>query len=515
MGISFNQLCGYFSHKCVNIVRCDKDLILFNDVKLITKNQTVFLKDIIYIGKTSMLKPQISNATSGSFILSNDSKISINSFFKNSSNIIELHDSEDIYEISNYTRDLFIEEVEIARQTATLLKSAIIGKGLHHIVKVASEILDNPIIVIDASYKVLANSDLGDITDKYWKENIQRGYCSYDFIAEVKKMKNVQNGVKSNEPFEVVCKGSPISKLILNIKIENKYVGNIILLACNRTFLPRDNEFLLLTSQITAEEMKKNIFYRNTKNITYEEIVYDILEGNLTSKEILHERIKSANIKFSPQLSVFIFDISKYSSNERHPGYLTDSFNSFFPLKNSVYYKDNIVVINDNEKTDTSVGVHSKLNNFLTVNKINLGISKEFSNMIECQKYYLQAIKAIEIGKVTNPQSNVIWYTDIQFYDLLSYKFKDFNYMDYYHPALNKLKDYDRLSNTDFYKTLFIYLKNNQSIQKTSEELLIHRNTARYRIQKIIEITKIDISNNENLFNIYVSYKIANYVEKI
>ena len=57
MAISFNQLCRFFLEKSVNILSDDKNLALLNNAKLITKNQTVFLKDIIYIGKTSMLQP--------------------------------------------------------------------------------------------------------------------------------------------------------------------------------------------------------------------------------------------------------------------------------------------------------------------------------------------------------------------------------------------------------------------------------------------------------------------------
>ena len=52
--------------------------------------------------------------------------------------------------------------------------------------------------------------------------------------------------------------------------------------------------------------MKKNSFYRNINNITYAEIIYDILEGNLTNREILHERIKSVNIKF-PQSYLYLY----------------------------------------------------------------------------------------------------------------------------------------------------------------------------------------------------------------
>ncbi|MBU3206700.1 helix-turn-helix domain-containing protein [Clostridium algidicarnis] len=514
MGVNFSKVCKHFSARYINVLRCDKNLTLFKDVKLITKDQSTFSKDIIYIGNMSFVESKINDAIGATFILINDSKFPLEKLPKNDLNVIELKDSEDIYEIFNYTRDLFLEDIEIVRETSTLLNAAIMDNGLDYIIKVASEILCNPIIIVDINYKILANSTLDDITDKYWRKNIKKGYCSYDFISEIKKMKDMQIGIKSNEPFEVVCKGSPVIKLVSAIKIGSTHVGNIILLSCKRKLLPKDNELLVLTSKIVAGEMKKDNFYKNTKNIAYERIIYDILDGKLSNKEVFNERIKNSNTKFPKKISVFVFDISNYSSYRRQSNYLTDTFNLLFPLKDLVYYKDNIILINDNEKVDEPLQEQEKLKEFLTENKIYLGISKEFSNMIECQKYYFQSIKAIKIGKIRNPKDFIINYRDIQFYDLLSLKSDELNYEEYYHPALFKLKEYDKINKTDFYNTLFVYLKNNQSIQNTSDELLIHRNTTRYRIQKIVDVTHLDVLDNEDMFNIYVSYKIADYLEK-
>lgn len=515
MSVGFIELCRHFSEKAVNIYFSDETSVFFHDVKLITREQSTFSNDFIYVGKTSMLQSEAKNLEKVSLILINDNNLSIEGFFINKLNIIECKNMEDIFEICNQTRELFFEDVQLEHRKSALLTSFITGNGLDHIVNVASQTLGNPVVLIDISYKVLAYSSSTDISDPVWIENIKKGYCSYDFIIAVKKMKSVQYGLKSGEPYEVVCKESPIPKLVSRIKIRGKYIGNVILLGCRKPFLPKDKELLALVSDIIAEEMKKNSFYRNTYNVVYDDLVYDLLENNLRSRRVLEERMKSGNIRFGKRLSVLVLDISKYTSSGKYSGYLRDKLNSLFSSSNSVYYNDAIVSIQDNEKLDMNSEFIQKVRDLLVPNRIYLGLSKEFSDIAECRKYYLQAVKAIEIGKIVCPENPLIFYSDVQLYDLLSSSHTPMDYKDFCHPVLITLREYDKKNHSDLYNTLFVYLKNNQSIQKTSEELFIHRNTMWYRMQKILDLVHIDFSNIENVLTIYMSYKITDYLDKV
>ncbi len=513
MNVSFNKICKYFSEKSIKLYEDYKTDILFNDVKFITKKQTIFLNNVIYIGKVSMLYEQLKNIEEASFILVNDENTPITDTITSKINIIELQSQEDIFDIFNQIKDLFNEDVSASNDASALLKSIITGKGLDYIVKVATEILGNPVVVIDTSYKVLSHPDIEQITDIYWLENIKRGYCSFDFIAAVKKMKSIQNGFKANEPFEVVCEANSTVKMVTKIEIENKHIGSIVLLACNKAFSTKDVELLSLTSKIIAEEMKKNSLYRNINNVEYEEVVCDFLEGNIKNREILNERIKSAKIKFKDNILIFVFDIKKYSSMGKYVGYLTDRLNSFFPFKRAVYYDDNIVIIYDYEKDIKNDDFLYKLKSFLEDNRIFLGVSNEFSDLMNCRHHYEQALKALRIGERIDKENPIVYYSDVQFYDLISNTQKFVDYKEFYHPALIKLKQYDKENNTELFNTLIVYLKNNQSLQKTSKELFIHRNTMTYRMQKILSIVNLDLTNNENIFNIYMSYKIMNYID--
>lgn len=514
MSVSFKVLCHYFSKKTKNIYWNDETNAFFNDAKLITNNQIAFKKHFVYIGKTSMLQKELKNIENSSFILINDNELSIKDFFINKLNIMEIKNSEDIFETYNEIRDFFIEDVELEHYNVTLLKAFITGNGLQYIVKVASEILGNPIILIDLSYKILAYSSIVDITDPLWSDNIKKGYCSYDFVIAVRKMKSVQSGLKSEDPYEVMCNDSSILKLVSKVKIGSKHVGNIILLEHNRPFLLKDKKMLTLTSEILAEEMKKSNFNKNSSNVVYEDFICDLLENNINDSKMIEERIKIGNIKLGKNLSLCVFDISQYNPYGKCPEYLSDSFYSLCSSNNPVFYNDNIVIINDNTKLNINSQFMKKIKEFLSTNRIYLGISRDFSDIEKCRKYYLQAVRAIEIGKILNPKNPLILYTEVQLYDLVSSSEAHMDYTDFCDKALNILMAYDKKNHSDLYNTLFIYLKNNQNNQKASEELFIHRNTMRYRMSKIVELIHIDFSNIENIFKIYMSYKIINYLDK-
>ncbi|WP_438823690.1 helix-turn-helix domain-containing protein [Bacillus sp. JJ1764] len=76
------------------------------------------------------------------------------------------------------------------------------------------------------------------------------------------------------------------------------------------------------------------------------------------------------------------------------------------------------------------------------------------------------------------------------------------------------LLNYDKENNTDYYETLQAYLLNRQNLNETANQLFIHRNTIKYRLNKINELSKIDLTNGETVFQLAYSYKILHYVRK-
>ncbi|NLT36230.1 MAG: hypothetical protein GXX83_10095 [Gaiellales bacterium] len=67
-----------------------------------------------------------------------------------------------------------------------------------------------------------------------------------------------------------------------------------------------------------------------------------------------------------------------------------------------------------------------------------------------------------------------------------------------YEETVAPVDAYDQHNDTQLLRTLMTYLKNDESLSKTAEELYAHRHTIRYRLQKIAEITGLSVFRSED-----------------
>lgn len=62
----------------------------------------------------------------------------------------------------------------------------------------------------------------------------------------------------------------------------------------------------------------------------------------------------------------------------------------------------------------------------------------------------------------------------------------------YANDILTPLIEYDQRKNADLVRTLYVYLINFFNLKKTGEELFVHPNTVKYRIETIKELLPVD-----------------------
>lgn len=75
----------------------------------------------------------------------------------------------------------------------------------------------------------------------------------------------------------------------------------------------------------------------------------------------------------------------------------------------------------------------------------------------------------------------------------------------YLHPAFSMLEEYDQANHTDLRSTLTVFLKKQCNVLETANVLHVHRNTVKYRITRILEITGIDLEDEEELAYLHLS----------
>lgn len=516
MSISFEKLYNHFYDKiCTEYYNKNLDMELV-DAEILTDNCENYIKNCVYVGKTSMLKRKIDKMSNISIILIKDDDIEFKNYIDKNIKIIELNNNLNIFDIYDEVKAMFRRNSLCNQIKIKLLELVLADVGLEEIIKTASKLIGNPLIVIDLSFKVLVSSPFENISDTLWLDHVKRGYCSYGFIAELKKLKVIKEGNKINRPFEVTCPASPTKKVVSRIRVEGKIVGNILLLECQKKIESEDYIYLALISNIISKELSKKHFYRNTRNTIREEILYDLLENNLQNDEIIKERLNNASLKFNKYICIYVIDISKYKlKHSIYDRFLESHILNFFPLGYLIYYKGHITIINAKKEYSIKESKSNEIDKFLLENNLKMGKSNKFLSIRDCSIFYNQAIEALKIGNIIEPDRYFYQYKNIQPY-IFIYRLKDrLKEEDLHNNALDLLKTYDDENKSELYKTLYIYLKNNHNITKTSEEMHVHRNTLRYRLEKITDILGFDIDENDNSFKLYYAIKSVDFYKKI
>lgn len=146
-----------------------------------------------------------------------------------------------------------------------------------------------------------------------------------------------------------------------------------------------------------------------------------------------------------------------------------------------------------------------------------IGIGKQCNQINHLGKSAREAQYATILSELIDTDENIVHYRDLGMYDLLLEMNQTgmrlaYIYEENISGLLNKT---DR--EIDLIETIEVYFKNNQSIQKSAEELFIHRHTLRYRLNQIEQRTGLDLKSTDDLLKLQLgvmAYKLVRVLEK-
>lgn len=70
---------------------------------------------------------------------------------------------------------------------------------------------------------------------------------------------------------------------------------------------------------------------------------------------------------------------------------------------------------------------------------------------------------------------------------------------------LHEIKEYDKEHCTEYYLTIRSYLLNNMNTKQMADDLVVHRNTVVYRLQRISELFNLDLTDCHEITALYLA----------
>jgi hypothetical protein len=384
------------------------------------------------------------------------------------------------------------------------------GGSVQAMLDCSDHVFNNPLILHDNYYKVISLS--GQYAETFpvmsfmpqEREAGQIDLSEYDVYSMQRAVlfPSTKTGVRS---------------LYVNLFQQNRLQYRILVLEFSRKFQPTDSALLehladrvqaLITvaSRETGEELLP-VILKNILAGEYNDPVY--IEGRLkkfnwlTDHRYVCMKISAAadtvwaGIKeivpgscvFEHDSAVIVF-INLNDPGENIPGASVVSFDGF-----------------SGEKTDRFSVV---MGAFLIDHKLKAGVSAEFSgsDFRNSKLYYRQAEIALDLGSRSTPMAHLYYFNKLAKLHILESCTQELPVSLICAPELLKLRDYDRAHKTELFRTLSVFLQNHLSHALTALELAIHRSTLMYRLDRIRDISSLNIENSDNQWYLLLSFKL-------
>ena len=267
-----------------------------------------------------------------------------------------------------------------------------------------------------------------------------------------------------------------------------------------------------------AEKMTKllAISLGNIKNLYDEKydkgsFIKNIILDNILPSDIY---IKSKELHFNTEEVRIVFLIKFFGKTDMMP---FEMLQNMFPDKS----RDYVISVGEHDIVlvkELKPGVDTKEIEEMAVNisdtistefyaKVVIGISTVVENIKDLAKAYQEAQVALEVGKVFETEKNIISYENLGIGRLI-YQLPT-TLCEMFLQEVFKKGSLDTLDRETL-MTIQCFFENNLNVSETSRKLFVHRNTLVYRLEKIRNLTGLDLRE----FNHAITFKVALMVRK-
>ena len=413
-------------------------------------------------------------------------------------------------------RELLDSEARLSDRINQMYRMLSVTGGLKAVIEAAEEYLQYPVSVLDASYNMIETSPkmlkLG-----YGIKSVQsRLVLDTAEIESLKRLQIERKIYENQRAFVVDTEDHPDNQWIFcAIRVQNVMAGYVaVCLPKGAEVADRDLQFITALAGVCSVEMQKHDFFVTRTGMKYENFLIELLEGRFDSVNMISSRLELLDRKFCRFFCIAVFRCGEPHNSDLFNKSQMSTLRAVYPNSMSVVYKDAIVLfLNQDEPILLNREQLDPLMEFAQRNRMKVGISQPFSDILKIKIYYQQAINVLEIGELHAPASTCYPATEL----LPHYLFSNCSYTELevgIHHHIFWLQDYDERYHTDFIETLRTYLECDRSAAKAAEKLHLHRSTFFYRIKKLEELLDVSLSDSRLLFLYELSFKIWDYLSK-
>ena len=318
-----------------------------------------------------------------------------------------------------------------------------------------------------------------------------------------------------------VISASPLGYTIV-LKVEKRVAGYLTLLDSDASLDEFDRLVLTYGADVCAIEMAKNRAIASAVEQTRGDWIQMWLSGTPADDDLLATRAQQAGFEPTSQYVVTVYraraadgqslrldsllslardDMSRRGVNGA-VGQYVDVVVALYPLDEA-----------DGKALSRARASVEAVRAQLALREADMlvaaGISRPARSLSSLREAYREAKDAVVIAGELGDCDSTTYYGDLKLYQLLlALRERNLAHLQrFYEDALGPLVAHDQRKQSDLIRTLSGFFAANGNLAKAAQELDVHRNTLVYRLERIADLTELDLDDSDNRLILHLALK--------
>jgi purine catabolism regulator len=295
------------------------------------------------------------------------------------------------------------------------------------------------------------------------------------------------------------------------IMSSKEFFGHISIYQPSYAFIDINCIALEHACTIAALDFLKNKAISESRRLHSRDLVEHILFGNL-DRQVTAEIITASKLPQSKFFKCLVIELD-HNKTEVHRPVISNRLYKIAQQIITAKYPSSLVsertgriiallaaTFSFDEEEEIYNKLQSSFNQLYSNLKISIGVGTLASSIPSIRQSYQDALICLTLGREIKGSGHIIHPHEVAIYSILSTPHVSTTLANICAPLIAKLEKADKNSGMDLLKTLEKYLECDKNLTETAKELFIHRNTLTNRLDRIVDILKLDLQNRELLF---------------
>lgn len=386
--------------------------------------------------------------------------------------------------------------------------------SLQQILDYSYKMLDNPMMLVDVTYNYEASAGTDSLDDEpVWEYTIKNGFMPNYYLNHIAGVITGADNIDAEDPVILdEPAGGPLNNHQLTIRVirGGRLTGYVMLLEKNHIISEQDKLFLKLMAGFLSIKINRKLGSDDFRFSVIENFLTSIIRNKITSPEEIESRQELFGIRLYEVMHVITIEMTDFRTSEDRKYNLLRKIRKFFDRNNVVQLNDYIVVLYDTKSLPEAFSdeMMEDFKELLERYNCIANISYPFYGLKDFYRYYVQTVYCMNVREKLELNMTVLKYSDvIQYHMLLNFS-EQVNLDLLLNNAVIELQKIDSDNDSDYTNTLFTYVNCQQNLSKAAEHMQLHYNTLKYRVNRIISMTGIDLNDENTVFSVMISERI-------